>query len=78
MDIVDRFRNKIMNDIMIKLRTKDYVLSAEEFIEAADEIERLRKRVELLEGYLKKALWLDERWTIADVKDARQALGEKE
>ena len=50
MDIDERFRNKIMNDIMIRLRTMDYVLSAQENIEAADEIERLRKRVAELEN----------------------------
>ena len=45
MDIDERFRNKIMNDILIRLRTKDYVLSAEENIEAADEIQKLREYI---------------------------------
>jgi DNA repair ATPase RecN len=33
-------------DIAKRLRTKEYVMSYEEFIEAADEIERLREQLE--------------------------------
>jgi hypothetical protein len=41
------------------------------------ENQQLRKRVELLEGYLNGGLWLVERWTPADTTDARKALGKK-
>ena len=46
--------------------------------DAADEIERLRKRVELLEGYLNGALELVENFAHCDTTDARKALREKE
>ena len=48
------------------------------FIEAADEIERLRARVDLLSGYLRGALSVIERFVSCDTEDARAALeGEK-
>ena len=43
-------------------------------IVAADEIERLRQRVELLEGYLNGALNLVENFSHCDTTDARKAL----
>ena len=43
--------------------------------EAADEIEQLRQRVELLEGYLNGALNLVENFSHCDTTDARKALG---
>jgi hypothetical protein len=45
---------------------------------AADEIERLRKRVELFEGYLRGALNVIEGFVHCDTTEARKALGEKE
>jgi hypothetical protein len=45
--------------------------------EAATEIERLRKRVELIEGYLRGALNVVEGFVHCDTKEARQALGEE-
>lgn len=42
------------------------------------EIERLRQRVELLEGYLNGALNLVENFAHCDTTDARRALGEKD
>ena len=39
-----------------------------------DEIERLRQRVELLEGYLNGALNLVENFSHCDTTDARKAL----
>jgi hypothetical protein len=53
-------------------------LAADAMDAAADEIERLRKRVELLEGYLNGALNLVENFAHCDTTDARKALGEKE
>jgi hypothetical protein len=46
--------------------------------DAADEIERLRDRVLLLEGYLNGALNVVEGFVHCDTKEARKALGEKE
>ena len=46
--------------------------------QAADEIERLRKRVELLEGYLNGALNVIEGFVHCNTTEARKALGEKE
>jgi len=46
--------------------------------EAATEIERLRKRVELLEGYLNGALDFVEVFAHCCTEEARKALGEKE
>ena len=43
-------------------------------MEAADEIEQLRKRVELLEGYLSGALNVVEGFVHCDTKEARKAL----
>ena len=45
--------------------------------EAADEIERLRQRVEVLEGHLNGALNLVENFSHCDTTDARKALGDK-
>jgi len=45
---------------------------------AADEIERLRQRVELLEGYLNGALNFVENLARCDTTDARKALWEKD
>ena len=46
--------------------------------EAADEIERVRARVDLLSGYLRGALSVIERFVSCDTEDARAALeGEK-
>ena len=42
--------------------------------EAANEIERLRKRVELLEGYLSGALDVVEGFVHCNTKEARKAL----
>jgi hypothetical protein len=47
-------------------------------VEAADEIERLRKRVELFEGYLRGALNVVEGFIHCDTTEARKALREKE
>jgi hypothetical protein len=63
-------------DIVEKLRfcvTGRYDIDA-----AADEIERLRKRVELLEGYLNGALDFVEGFSHCYTEEARKALGEKE
>jgi len=45
---------------------------------AADEIEQLRKRVELLEGYLNGALNVIEGFVHCDTTEARKALRGKE
>jgi hypothetical protein len=60
-------------DIVERLRREEDRLDDE----AADEIERLRKRVNLLEGYLRGALNVVENFAHCDTTDARQALGEK-
>jgi len=46
--------------------------------EAAKEIERLQRRVELLEGYLKEALWLVKRRTPENVTGVCKELKGKE
>ena len=67
MDIVERLRNVQVNTIhWVKCH------------DAADEIEQLRQRVELLEGYLNGALNLVENFSHCDTTDARKALGVKE
>ena len=45
-------------------------------LEAADEIERLRARIELLSGYLNGALNVIEGFVACDTAEARAALGE--
>ena len=65
-------------DILKRLQIDFWREGDPDLKEAADEIERLRQRVELLEGHLNGALLLIERWTPADTTDARKALGEKE
>ena len=73
MDIVERLRQEIGG------YTDEHLEKAEaDMREAADEIERLRKRVELLEGYLNGALNVVEGFVHCDTTEARQALGEKE
>jgi hypothetical protein len=63
MDIVERLRNVQVNTIhWVKCH------------DAADEIERLRQRVELIEGYLNGALNLVENFSHCDTTDARKAL----
>ena len=64
MDIVDTLRDRYRLDPTVQ--------------QAATEIERLRKRVELLEGYLNGALDLVENFAHCDTTDARKALGEKD
>lgn len=59
-------------DIIKRLREWDVDPSGME--EAADEIEQLRQRVELLEGYLSGALNLVENFIHCDTTDARKAL----
>ena len=49
-------------------------LAAMDSQKAADEIERLRQRVELLEGHLNGALSLVENFAHCDTTDARKAL----
>ena len=61
MDIVERLRD--LGDL------------AQDAYKAAYEIERLRQRVELLEGYLNGALNLVENFAHCDTTDARKALG---
>ena len=70
-----------MHDIVLRLRfvwPSIFVLPREfideQRFEAADEIERLRQRVELLEGYLNGALNLVENFSHCDTTDARKAL----
>jgi hypothetical protein len=70
MDIVEQLRKQNLGGIF----SDDYV----SYAEAADEIERLRQLVELLEGYLNGALNLVENFTHCDTTDARKALGEKD
>jgi nitroimidazol reductase NimA-like FMN-containing flavoprotein (pyridoxamine 5'-phosphate oxidase superfamily) len=75
MDIVEWLRQ-------FKLSTSDSNYNAlivnGKIEEAADEIERLRKRVELLEGYLNGALDFVEGFSHCYTEEARKALGEKE
>lgn len=61
-------------DIVERLRREEDRLDDE----AADEIERLRKRVELLEGYLNGALNVVEGFVHCNTKEARKALEGKE
>lgn len=71
-DIVERLRKNI-----VCMGHGDY--SADPLcVEAAEEIERLRLREETLSGWLKGAIDIVERFTVADTKNARAALGEKE
>jgi len=75
MDIVEQLRD------LLPTETGGY--AAYDFHErahkhAADEIERLRKRVELLEGYLNGALNVIEGFVHCDTTEARKTLGEKE
>jgi hypothetical protein len=65
MDVLDQLHGAHWADASERLRLVNL---------AADEIERLRQRVELLEGHLNGALLLIERWTPADTTDARKAL----
>ena len=78
-----------MTDIVERLRKQHIVTTKKLFLyilfheyvswgDAADEIERLRKRVELIEGYLRGALNVVESFVHCDTTEARQALGEKE
>ena len=48
------------------------------FNKAADRIEELEARVELLEGYLRGVLEIVERFVACDTKDARAALEGKD
>jgi len=66
MDIVKRLRGEY--DLPQQIKTTPICH------EAADEIERLRKRVELLEGYLSGALNVVEGFVHCDTKEARKAL----
>jgi len=68
MDIVEQCRKAVEYSLF----------DADVYEQAADEIERLRKRVELLEGYLSGALNVVEGFVHCDTKEARKALGEKE
>ena len=70
MDIVDDLRD------LNSMHTPKEVSDIGE--KAADEIERLRDRVLLLEGYLNGALNVVEGFVHCDTKEARQALREKE
>jgi len=69
-------------DIVERLRSENtmfgYYESPEIQTEAADEIERLRKRVELLERHLHEAVQIVEGWVPVYIIDALKALGEKE
>ena len=73
-----------MTDIVERLRKNTVCMGHGDYSvdplceEAADEIERLRKREEILSGWLNGALDVVERFTVADTKNARAALGEKE
>ena len=69
-----------MMDIAEQCRkAKEYNLfDANVYEQAADEIERLRKRVKLLEGYLNGALHVVENFVHCDTTEARKALVEKE
>jgi len=72
MDIVERLRE-------LSALEKSFPMSGTCWYEkAADEIERLRKRVELLEGYLNGALNVIEGFVPCDTTKARKALEEKE
>ena len=68
MDIVEQCR-----------KAKEYsIFDADVYEQAADEIERLQRRVELLEGYLKEALWLVKRRTPENVTGVCKELEGKE
>jgi hypothetical protein len=63
------------DDIVARLRASNFNWDCDE---AADEIERLRARVDLLSGYLRGALNVIEGFVACDTSDARAALaGEK-
>jgi len=65
MDVLDQLHGAHWADASERLRLVNL---------AADEIERLRQRVELLEGYLNGALNLVENFAHCDTTDARKAL----
>ena len=69
MDIVERLRKQDEN-LPPFIPTHDWL----SWGDAADEIERLRKRVELLEGHLNGALNVVEGFVHCDTKEARKAL----
>jgi hypothetical protein len=73
MDIAKRLRQEIGGYTDVHLEKAEANMQ-----EAADEIERLRKRVELLEGYLNGALNVIEGFVHCDTTEARKALREKE
>jgi len=82
MDIVERLRSDAEDIALLKIVETDKIRQKYRIygtvVEAADEIERLRKRVELLEGYLNGALNVIEGFVHCDTTEARKALGEKE
>jgi hypothetical protein len=61
-------------DILKRLQIDFWREGDPDLKEAADEIERLRQRVELLEGYLNGALNLVENFAHCGTTDARKAL----
>ena len=68
MDIVERLRTNWDFD------NDDKLIAAEEIEGLRKEIERLSKRVELLEGYLNGALNVIEGFVHCDTTEARKAL----
>ena len=73
-----------MTDIVERLRKNTVCMGHGDYSvdplceEAADEIERLRKREEVLSEWLRGAIYIVDRFTVADTKEALAALGEKE
>jgi hypothetical protein len=62
-------------DIVDRLKSSHSLLGDPLHRDAWEEIERLRDRVALLEGHLRGALWLVDRWTYADTTEAHKVLG---
>ena len=73
MDIVERLRFFAPKSVSDLYSEPEQVMS-----DAADEIERLQKRVELLEGYLNGALDFVEGFAHCYTEEARKALKGKE
>lgn len=73
-----------MTDIVERLRKNTVCMGHGDYSvdplceEAANEIERLRKREEVLSEWLRGAIYIVDRFTVADTKEALAALEEKD
>lgn len=74
----------MMTDIVERLRKNIVCMGHGDYdadplcIEAAEEIEKLRRREEVLSEWLRGAIYIVDRFTVVDTKEALAALEEKE